>query len=82
MNGGSDKVLRKLNVWEPIMKISAIAHEIRMAQAVLTKEEWDKVGKVLEELVFEIRQGPLGPPICQISDLNYKSAMWLLGGKK
>lgn len=79
---GTDKILRELNVWEPLMKLNALAHQIRMAGATLTRDEWNKVGKALEELVFEIRQGPLEPPVCQTPDSHYKSAMWLLRGKK
>jgi len=74
-----EKVLRELGLWDILMRFSAIGCEIRMAQTTLTRAEWNKVGKALEELVFEMRGGNL-------ADIpggsHYKSAMWLLGGKK
>ena len=79
MQQKAERILRQAGVWNSIMKLSAIASQIRMAQTRLTKAEWNKVGKALEELVFEIRGGNL-------EDLpggnHFKSAMWLLGGKQ
>ena len=75
----SERVLRELGVWDSVMKISAIASQIRCIHVDLTRDEWNKVGKALEELVSEIR---LGVPTDVPGGNHFKSAMWLLGGKK
>ena len=65
--------LIKIGAWDAIMRISAIASSIRLQVGrELTRDEWNKVGKALEELVSTIRTGE------EIEDNYYRSAMWLL----
>lgn len=65
--------LMKMGVWDVVMQIGAISSSIRLQIGrELTKDEWNKVGKALEELVYTIRTGE------EVEDSHYKSAMFLL----
>jgi len=65
--------LMKIGVWDAIMRIGAISSSIRLQIGrELTRDEWNKVGKALEELVYTIRTGE------EVEDSHYRSAMFLL----
>ena len=65
--------LIEIGAWGAVMQIGAVASSIRLQVGrELTRDEWNKVGKALEELVGTIRTGE------EIKDNHYESAMWLL----
>ena len=65
--------LKEIGAWGAVMRLDALACEIRIQTGrQLTRDEWNKVGKALEELVYKIRTGK------NVEDSHFKSAMWLL----
>ena len=77
MKGDNRAKLKRIGVWDTVMRIEAIACETRLQPGrELTRDEWNKVGKALEELVYTIRTGE------EVEDSHYKSAMFLLSQPK